>query len=98
MTAQRPSVVARGLIVPIRGWQLVSRWLPPRCRFHPSCSQYAVEALNEHGAVRGSGLALRRIGRCHPWHAGGLDPVPPNTRLANTRSQPQPVAVAVEES
>jgi putative membrane protein insertion efficiency factor len=93
VTEQRPSVAARLLILPIRGWQLVSRWLPPRCRFYPSCSQYAVEAITTHGAVRGSGLALRRLGRCHPWHDGGLDPVPPNTR-----SHHRAVAVAAEES
>jgi putative membrane protein insertion efficiency factor len=84
MTA-RPSAAARLLILPIRGWQLVSRWLPPRCRFFPSCSQYAVEAITVHGAVRGSGLAVRRVGRCHPWHDGGLDPVPPNTRSHRQR-------------
>jgi uncharacterized protein len=79
----RPSVAARVLIVPIRGWQHLSRHLPPRCRFHPSCSQYAVEALERHGARRGAWLAVRRVGRCHPWHPGGLDPVPP---VSNTRS------------
>jgi putative membrane protein insertion efficiency factor len=61
----------------IRGYQLiVSPWLGPRCRFYPSCSQYAHEALAVHGALRGSWLALRRLSRCHPWHPGGLDPVP----------------------
>ena len=57
------------------------RRLPPRCRFHPSCSAYALEALEQHGAGRGSWLALRRVSRCHPWHEGGFDPVPdPNIR------------------
>ncbi len=61
----------------IRGYQLiVSPWLGPRCRFHPSCSNYALEALEQHGTWRGSGLALRRLARCHPWNPGGFDPVP----------------------
>jgi putative membrane protein insertion efficiency factor len=76
----RPSVVARLLMLPIRGWRLVSVHLTPRCRFHPSCSAYALEALERHGALRGSWLAARRVGRCHPWGGSGLDPVPPNTR------------------
>lgn len=55
----------------------LSRLLPGVCRFRPSCSEYAVEALRIHGAWRGSGLALRRLARCHPFHPGGDDPVPP---------------------
>jgi putative membrane protein insertion efficiency factor len=47
------------------------------CRFHPSCSDYALEALRGHGALRGGALAARRVLRCNPWHPGGLDPVPP---------------------
>lgn len=49
----------------------------PRCRFHPTCSTYAVVAIREHGALRGSWLAIRRLGRCHPWNPGGVDHVPP---------------------
>jgi hypothetical protein len=84
-------------MLPIRAWRLLSVHLPPRCRFHPSCSQYALEALTVHGAVRGSWLAIRRVGRCHPWHDGGLDPVPPATQSANVRSTlATPVGVAEE--
>jgi putative membrane protein insertion efficiency factor len=75
-----PSVLARLLMLPIRAWRLVSVHLTPRCRFHPSCSAYALEALETHGALRGAWLAIRRLGRCHPWGGGGIDPVPPNTR------------------
>lgn len=78
-------LLTRGIQLTIRGYQLfISPLLGPRCRFHPSCSHYAQEALQVHGLRRGGWLALRRIGRCHPWHPGGLDPVPP----AHTGSTP----------
>ncbi|TAJ54768.1 MAG: membrane protein insertion efficiency factor YidD [Nevskiaceae bacterium] len=65
------------LIAPIRGYQrLISPLLPPRCRFVPSCSSYAIEALERHGAAQGSWLAVKRICRCHPLNPGGYDPVP----------------------
>jgi hypothetical protein len=54
----------------------ISPLLPPTCRFYPTCSQYALEALREHGALRGSWLALKRISKCHPFHEGGVDLVP----------------------
>lgn len=92
--ALRATPPARLLMVPIRGWRLISVHLPPRCRFHPSCSQYALEALQMHGAGRGSWLAIRRVGRCHPWHDGGLDPVP----RPNVRSSPVASSRATEES
>ncbi|GAC1392877.1 MAG: membrane protein insertion efficiency factor YidD [Vulcanimicrobiaceae bacterium] len=55
---------------------LVSPLLPPSCRFYPTCSQYAAEAIAKHGAVRGVFLAVKRLARCHPGHPGGIDPVP----------------------
>jgi uncharacterized protein len=75
----------RALIrVLIRGYQLaVSPLWGPCCRFHPSCSHYALEAFEQHGVLRGGLLALRRLARCHPFHAGGFDPVPPRERLAH---------------
>jgi len=66
------------LILLLRAYRhVVSPLLGPHCRFHPSCSSYAIEALERHGTRRGLWLAVRRVARCHPWHPGGLDPVPP---------------------
>jgi uncharacterized protein len=72
--ARLVSAGLRGLITTYR--YLISPWLGQNCRHHPSCSQYALQALESHGPWRGSWLALKRIGRCHPFHPGGYDPVP----------------------
>jgi uncharacterized protein len=69
--------MARLLLALIRAYRyLLSPWWGGSCRFTPSCSSYAMEAIERHGAGRGGWLALRRIARCHPWCAGGFDPVP----------------------
>lgn len=78
MTSQpvRPGVVARLLLALIGLYQSTAVFRTPRCRFTPSCSAYARDAVHLHGATRGSWLAVRRILRCHPFHPGGHDPVP----------------------
>ena len=79
---QRPTPAIKrlprtALIYLVKGYQVsLSPLLPPSCRYFPSCSAYAVEALEKHGAIRGSWLAARRILRCHPFRPGGFDPVP----------------------
>jgi putative membrane protein insertion efficiency factor len=71
------SYAARAVVAPIRLYQrLISPLLGPRCRFHPSCSAYAAEAILTHGVLRGLYLAIRRLARCHPWNPGGVDRVP----------------------
>jgi putative membrane protein insertion efficiency factor len=72
-----PGLPARALIQLVRGYRLLlSPWLGSACRFEPTCSAYAIGALQTHGAARGSYLTLRRLARCHPWCDGGHDPVP----------------------
>ena len=74
VAARVPSQI---LILLIRGYQVaLSPLLPAACRYHPTCSEYAAEAVRRHGALRGGWMAARRIARCHPFRAGGYDPVP----------------------
>jgi hypothetical protein len=69
--------VKRLLLAIIRAYQyLLSPWVGNQCRFYPTCSHYAAEAIQLHGAAKGSWLAIRRISKCHPWHPGGFDAVP----------------------
>ena len=69
--------MARILMWMIRAYQVIlSPFFGQQCRFYPTCSQYALEAINRHGAIVGSYYTIRRLMRCHPWHAGGHDPIP----------------------
>jgi putative membrane protein insertion efficiency factor len=70
----------------LRTYQLfLSPLLGQHCRFYPSCSQYAIEAVEAHGVTRGAWLGLKRLLRCHPWHPGGVDPVPPASPISHGR-------------
>ena len=81
---------AKVVLLPVHFYRkFISPLLPPTCRFYPSCSAYAVEALQVHGAVRGSWLTLGRLLRCAPWHPGGVDLVPPPRSKADAaRTRP----------
>jgi putative membrane protein insertion efficiency factor len=71
------TMLRQAAVIPIRAYRVfVSPFLPPACRFEPSCSEYAIEAVVVHGIPRGAWLALRRILRCHPWSKAGVDQVP----------------------
>ncbi|WP_375262748.1 membrane protein insertion efficiency factor YidD [Palleronia sp.] len=75
------SPAAHLLALPVRAYRLIlSPWVGHNCRYYPTCSAYALEALRAHGAARGGWLTLRRIARCHPWGESGVDPVPPRKR------------------
>lgn len=75
----KPSPLARVVLLLVRLYRAVPK-RTGTCRFHPSCSAYALEAVSVHGAVRGGWFTMRRLGRCHPFHPGGIDPVPPARR------------------
>jgi putative membrane protein insertion efficiency factor len=93
----KPTPAARALMLPIVVYRrLISPLLGPVCRYQPTCSAYALEALRVHGALRGGWLAVRRIGRCHPFRPGGYDPVPPRRGDAQDLSPSQSGAVIGE--
>lgn len=90
------SAARRAAVVPLKLYQ---RYLSPlkgapSCRFHPTCSSYAIEAVESHGVLKGSWLALTRLLRCHPFHPGGFDPVPPVSERAKRKVHPTPEAKA----
>lgn len=86
-------MLGRVLIGLVRLYQVaISSWTPPSCRFTPTCSAYAIEALREHGAARGVWLSVRRIARCHPWGGFGFDPVPPRSPSEAADAQPHVTA------
>jgi putative membrane protein insertion efficiency factor len=93
------SLAKRLLLALVRGYRLfLSPWLGSSCRFEPTCSAYALQALEAHGAASGARLTLGRLARCNPWCAGGCDPVPSQVRpmfsslLGRSRSRAQPLA------
>ena len=76
MIARIRTVSRETVLLPVHAWRLVSRFIPARCRYHPSCSQYCVDAVRQRGVVVGVPLAAWRVLRCNPWSLGGVDPVP----------------------
>jgi putative membrane protein insertion efficiency factor len=89
----RRAPVRRALLSVIAFYsRAISPALPPRCRFYPTCSAYAAEAIEVHGAVRGTILALVRLLKCAPWHPGGVDPVPPSSGTGAAGHSSNPAA------
>lgn len=86
------SPVARAMHAVVRFYQVLRAGRPSPCRYQPTCSSYALEAIEVHGAARGGWLAVRRIGRCHPWGGFGWDPVPESSRAASAAEPERTVA------
>ncbi|MCB0877845.1 MAG: membrane protein insertion efficiency factor YidD [Thermoleophilia bacterium] len=76
MIRRLQTVSRETVLLPVHAWRLVSRLLPPRCRYYPSCSQYCLDAVRQRGVLTGLLLAAWRVLRCNPWSLGGVDPVP----------------------
>lgn len=90
-TTPRRSLAQRTLILAVLAYRAtLARWLAGQCRFHPTCSQFAIEAVSQRGARRGGWLALKRIARCHPWGPTGYDPVPPDPNPTNAHTPSDP--------
>jgi len=99
LAAQAVALPARALLGLLWVYRrLVSPLLPRSCRYYPSCSAYAEQAVRTHGVVRGSWLAIRRLGRCHPWTPGGVDHVPPRRGEAGEAADPATADVASHDS
>ncbi|MEL7254006.1 MAG: membrane protein insertion efficiency factor YidD [Pseudomonadota bacterium] len=82
------SVLARIFAWPVKAYRLIgSPWVGHNCRYQPTCSAYALEALEKHGAIKGGWMALKRIGRCNPWGGQGYDPVPEARSTCGCKSQ-----------
>ena len=100
MTSEFQQVKVRDLpkrcvLAGIRLYQLtLSPYLGRRCRFHPTCSSYAIEAIEVHGALKGSWMGLKRVLRCHPFHPGGYDPVPPKRGTQDKKQAPHKATLA----
>ena len=86
MPTHKPSLLAWAFLNLIAAYRyLISPMLGPCCRYYPSCSAYTQEAIRTHGAMKGSWLGLRRVCRCHPYHEGGIDPVPQSPEITNNK-------------
>ncbi len=90
------SYVGRGLVALVKGYRKLPRVRPPVCRFDPTCSGYAVEAIERHGALRGTWLAFKRVGKCHPWGPTGWDPVPERSADSANINQHNRLGFSVE--